>query len=185
MTSDISLAFAHPEERAIASASADPRDRILLRDYLVDVEIGAIQQERGTRQRVCFNVVVEVSPHAIPLDDDVDRILSYDRITEAISAQLAADRLNLLETLAEGVAERILAEPRAMRVFVRIEKLDRGPFALGVEIARARAATAARAQADTHRGLRTASHTTRPRTDATRCAPHWRNWKSSVRRWSM
>jgi 7,8-dihydroneopterin aldolase/epimerase/oxygenase len=119
MTSDISLAFAHPEERAIASASADPRDRILLRDYLVDVEIGAFQQERGTRQRVCFNVVVEVSPHAIPLDDDVDRILSYDRITEAISAQLAADRLNLLETLAEGVAERILAEPRAMRVFVR------------------------------------------------------------------
>ncbi|HCK07482.1 MAG TPA: diguanylate cyclase [Rhodobacter sp.] len=141
MTSDISLAFAHPEERAIASASADPRDRILLRDYLVDVEIGAFQQERGTRQRVCFNVVVEVSPHAIPLDDDVDRILSYDRITEAISAELAADRLNLLETLAEGVAERILAEPRAMRVFVRIEKLDRGPFALGVEIARARAAT--------------------------------------------
>ena len=138
MTSDISLAFAHPEERAIASASADPRDRILLRDYLVDVEIGAFQQERGTRQRVCFNVVVEVSPHAVPLDDDVDRILSYDRITEAISAELAADRLNLLETLAEGVAERILAEPRAMRVFVRIEKLDRGPFALGVEIARAR-----------------------------------------------
>jgi dihydroneopterin aldolase len=37
------------------------------------------------------------------------------------------------------VAERILAEPQAMRTFVRVEKLDRGPGALGVEIARSRA----------------------------------------------
>ncbi|MEE4189864.1 MAG: dihydroneopterin aldolase, partial [Roseobacter sp.] len=48
------------------------------------------------------------------------------------------ERLNLLETLAERVAERILIEPQAMRVFVRIEKLDRGPGALGVEIVRAK-----------------------------------------------
>lgn len=139
MTSDISLAFAHPEERAEASASADPRDRISLRDHVVEVEIGAFQQERGTRQRVRFDVVVEVRPHPAPLEDDVDRILSYDRITEAIAAELASERLNLLETLAERIAERILAEPQAMRAFVRIAKLDRGPGALGVEIVRSRA----------------------------------------------
>ncbi|EEW25471.1 dihydroneopterin aldolase [Rhodobacter ferrooxidans] len=147
MTSDTSLAFAHPEERAAASASADPRDRISLRDHVVEVEIGAFQQERGTRQRVRFNVVVEVRPHPAPLLDDVDRILSYDRITEAIAAELAAERLNLLETLAEKVAERILAEPPAMRVFVRVEKLDRGPGALGVEIVRSRAEVPVRAVA--------------------------------------
>ena len=139
MTNDISLAFAHPEERAEASAGADPRDRISLRNHVVEVDIGAFQQERGHRQRVQFNVVVEVRPNPAPLDDDVDRILSYDRITEAIATELAADRLNLLETLAERVAERILAEPQAMRAFVRIEKLDIGPYALGVEIVRSRA----------------------------------------------
>lgn len=140
MISDITLAFAHPEERAEASAGADPRDRISLRDHVVEADIGAFQQERGARQRLRFNVVVEVRPAPAPLDDDVDRILSYDRITEAIAAELAAERLNLLETLAARVAERILAEPQAMRVFVRIEKLDRGPGALGVEIVRSRAA---------------------------------------------
>jgi dihydroneopterin aldolase len=148
MTSDISLAFAHPEERAEASASADPRDRISLRGHVVEVEIGAFQQERGTRQRVSFDVVVEVRPHPAPLEDDVDRILSYDRITEAIAAELASERLNLLETLAERVAERILAEPQAMRAFVRIEKLDRGPGALGVEIVRSRAEVPVRSEAD-------------------------------------
>lgn len=139
MTTDIRLAFAHPEERAAASAGAAPRDRISLRDHVVEVEIGAFQKERGHTQRVMFNVVIEVRPARQPLNDDVDRILSYDRITESIAIELAAERLNLLETLAERVAERLLAEPQAMRAFVRIEKLDVGPYKLGVEIVRARA----------------------------------------------
>ncbi|MCC5992678.1 MAG: dihydroneopterin aldolase [Rhodobacteraceae bacterium] len=145
MSSDIRLAFAHPEQRAEASAPADPRDRISLRDHVVEVEIGAFQPERGHTQRVRFNIVVETRPHPEPVDDDVDRILSYDRLTEAIAAELAEERLNLLETLAERIAARILLEPQAMRVFVRIEKLDRGPGALGVEIVRNRAAQPLRA----------------------------------------
>jgi dihydroneopterin aldolase len=139
MSTDISLAFAHPIARSEASATADPRDRISLRDYIVDVDIGAFQQERGHTQRVLFNIVVEVRPAPQPLNDDVDRILSYDRLTEAIAAELAAERLNLLETLAERLAARILTEPQAMRAFVRIEKLDIGPYKLGVEIVRSRA----------------------------------------------
>ncbi|MEM9578738.1 MAG: dihydroneopterin aldolase [Pseudomonadota bacterium] len=144
MSSEIRLAFAHPSERSEATASAIPLDRISLRDHIVDVEIGAFQAERGVTQRVCFNIVVEVQPLTGPIDDDVDRILSYDRVTEAIAYELADERLNLLETLAERVAERILIEPQAVRVFVRIEKLDRGPGALGVEIVRAMGGTALR-----------------------------------------
>lgn len=138
MPNEIRLAFSHPSERAEAMAGDAPLDRISLRDHTVEVEIGAFQAERGVTQRICFNVVVEVQPLTGPIDDDVDRILSYDRVTEAIAAELADERLNLLETLAERVADRILLEPQAMKAFVRIEKLDRGPGALGVEIVRAR-----------------------------------------------
>lgn len=138
MSSEVRLAFAHPSERADATAPTGPLDRISLRDHIVDVEIGAFQAERGVTQRISFNIVVEVSPLTGPIDDDVDRILSYDKVTEAIAFELADERLNLLETLAERVADRILLEPQAMRTFVRIEKLDRGSGALGVEIMRAR-----------------------------------------------
>lgn len=138
MTKDIVLAFSHPEHRALATAEPPLPDRISLRDHLVEVEIGAYQQERGKTQRLNFNVVVEVQP-VHDVSDDVDRILSYDRITEAIAAELDRERLNLLETLAERVAARILAAPQALRTFVRIEKLDLGPGALGVEIVRTRA----------------------------------------------
>ncbi len=144
MSDEIRMAFAHPSERAEASAT-QPCDRISLRDYVVEVEIGAFQLERGHLQRVRFNVVVEVAPLG-PIDDDVDQILSYDRVTEAINYELQAERLNLLETLAARVAERILHEPQALRVFVRIEKLDRGPFSLGVEIVRAKGEEASAGQ---------------------------------------
>ena len=148
MTDDVALALAHPEERAAALAGSLPLDRISLRDHVVEADIGAFQQERGAPQRLRFNVVVEVGA-AGPLNDDVDRILSYDRITEAITAELAVGRLNLLETLAEGVAARILAAPQAARVFLRIEKLDIGPYALGVEIVRSRAGEPVARQDDT------------------------------------
>jgi hypothetical protein len=90
VTTDIRLAFAHPEERSLASASADPRDRISLRDHMVEVDIGAFQKERGHTQRILFNIVVEVRPAPQPLNDDVDRILSYDRLTEAIATEFVA-----------------------------------------------------------------------------------------------
>lgn len=143
MSEETRLAFAHPLERAKATEGAAMLDRISLRSHIVDVEIGAFQAERGLTQRISFDIVVEVRQMSDELEDDVDRILSYDRVTEAIDAELAAERLNLLETLAERVADRILREPQAQRVFVRIEKLDRGGGALGVEIVRAKADVAA------------------------------------------
>ena len=136
MNDEIKQAFAHPSARSLASQTDPMFDRISLRDHIVSVEIGAFQAERDLMQRLSFNVVVEVRHVTQDLGDDVDLILSYDSVTEAINIELAAERLNLLETLAERIADRILKEPQAQRVFLRIEKLDRGGGALGVEIVR-------------------------------------------------
>lgn len=136
MNDEIKQAFEHPSARSRASEPDAMLDRISLRDHIVSVEIGAFQAERDMTQRLSFNVVVEVRHVTEDLGDDVDLILSYDSVTEAINIELAAERLNLLETLAERIADRILREPQAQRVFLRIEKLDRGGGALGVEIVR-------------------------------------------------
>ena len=112
------------------------RDAIAVRDYLRDIEIGAFQQERGVSQRVRFSVVLDTDNTHAADNDDVDRVLSYDSIVDAIEAELASERVNLLETLAERIAARCLVDTRVRRVHVRIEKLDRIPGALGVEIIR-------------------------------------------------
>lgn len=136
MSDEITHAFSHPAERAKATADGTPRDRISMTDHVREVEIGAFQAERGVTQKIQFDVVVEVETRAESAVDDVDSILSYDTIAEAIDAALAAERVNLLETLAARIADGILEHPLAARVFVRIGKLDRGPYTLGVEILR-------------------------------------------------
>ncbi|WP_299816089.1 dihydroneopterin aldolase [uncultured Jannaschia sp.] len=129
-------AFATPRTQV----TRDPRDRISLTEHVREVEIGAFQGERGKTQRVRFDIVAEVTPAPEAVaGDDVDGILSYDTLSDAIDAALATERLNLLETLAERIAAQILAHARAARVRVRLGKLDRGPYVLGVEIVRTRA----------------------------------------------
>lgn len=114
----------------------DIADRIHLRDYIVAADIGAFQTERGQNQRLRFDLEVELAEPALGVNDDVDRILSYDVLTDAIAAGLADQRYNLLETLAEKIAAEVLRHPRADRVAVTIEKLDRVPGALGVTLTR-------------------------------------------------
>ena len=133
-----SIVFDKLEIRAKSEQSNPALDRISIRDYIKEVEIGAFQVERDLTQRVKFNVVVEVSDSSNSSSDDVDDILSYDTIIEAIDEQLNFERLNLLETLADRVSEQILSHQQAIRVFIRIEKLDRIPGSLGVEIVRDR-----------------------------------------------
>lgn len=114
----------------------DQPDRIHLRDYVIEAEIGAFQSERGRTQRLRFGIEADLAQPVVGADDMVDRILSYDVLTDAVRDGLADRRYDLLETLAERIAAQILTHPRAAQVSVTIEKLDRGPGALGVTIVR-------------------------------------------------
>ena len=111
-------------------------DKIFVSDFIKEVEIGAFQSERGCTQQIKFNVCLELKALNVQLDDNVDKLLSYEIITDAINAELSSQRFNLLETLAEKVADRCLLESRVTRAIVKIEKLDRIPGSLGVCISR-------------------------------------------------
>lgn len=113
-------------------------DRIHLRDHVVMAEIGAFQSERGRKQRLRFNLVADLSQPVTDAGDQVDAILSYDVLTRAVTTALADRRYDLVETLAEKIAAEILAHPGAARAEVSVEKLDRGPFALGITIQRSK-----------------------------------------------
>ena len=134
----------------------DQPDQIHLRDHVIAVDIGAFQSERGHAQRLRFGLTVDLAQPATGVDDHVDRILSYDVLTDAIARTLADQRYNLLETVAEKIAAEVLAHPRAARVRVRVEKLDRVPGALGVTIDRSKARVAADAPARADLALRLA-----------------------------
>jgi dihydroneopterin aldolase len=114
-------------------------DRILVRDFVIPIRIGAYKHEREKTQNVRFNVDVGIirSPHVA---QDMRDVFSYDVVLDGIRMVVAQEHIALIETLAERIAALILAQHRVVSVTVTIEKLDVGPGAVGVEIVRKRPA---------------------------------------------
>jgi dihydroneopterin aldolase len=117
-------------------------DHVFVRDLVIPVEIGAYAHERGRVQRVRFNVEADV--YRTTGADDMRSIFSYDVVIDAIKMILAAGHIDLVETIAERLAESILLHERVRAVSVQIEKLDVAPGAVGVRIKRERAAETAK-----------------------------------------
>ena len=112
--------------------------RIFVRDLVLPVPIGAYSDERSGSQQVRFDVIVELDPGA-PEPTHMGEVLSYDLITDGIAAIVAEGHIDFAETLAERIAAHVLRQKRARRVTVKVEKLERGPAIVGVEIVAERA----------------------------------------------
>lgn len=121
---------------SFAHDTGDAFDRIFVHDYVLDVEIGIHHNEKGVSQRVRFSVDIDLTSGTDALEDDIARTLDYDYVINGIKDIISRGHINLVETLAEEVAQHCIAHPRAARVAVRIEKLDKDPGAVGVEIIR-------------------------------------------------
>jgi (5-formylfuran-3-yl)methyl phosphate synthase len=115
----------------------DGSDRIFLSDFVLPVHIGAYAHERGRPQNVRFNVDARVR-RADRLAEDMRDVVSYDLIADSIRMIAAQEHIALVEALAERIAALILTHPRVISVTVRVEKLEVGPGAAGVEIVRHR-----------------------------------------------
>jgi dihydroneopterin aldolase len=120
-----------PETRAVAW-----RDRIFVRDLTLDCHIGVYEEEKGITQKVAFTVEAVLAPSVRSVHDQIAEVPSYDDIIKVIRAVADEGHINLVETFAERIAERCLADKRIVTVLVRVEKLERGPRAVGVEITR-------------------------------------------------
>jgi len=125
-------------DRARAFLAQPGQRRIFVRDLVVASRIGAHRQERNGRQRVRINLDLLVVEDVRDLADRLENVLSYEHLVESAQALAGGPHVNLVETLAERLAEMCLADPRARTVLVRVEKLDVfiDAESVGVEILR-------------------------------------------------
>jgi dihydroneopterin aldolase len=127
------------------AAERDPEggtDRIFVHDFVIPVRVGAYAREREKPQNVRFNVDATIIRHSRAIETMRD-VVSYDVIMDGIRLVVARAHTPLVETIAERVASFLLVHPRVINVTVRVEKLDVGPGAVGVEIRRERKAEVA------------------------------------------
>ena len=112
---------------------------VFIRDLEVLAHIGIHGHEQGLMQPVRINVDLAVEDLAV-LEDKLDSVVDYEKITQKIRAIIAKGHINLAETLADRIAAVSFEDPRVKTARVRVEKLHALPGAVsaGVEIERER-----------------------------------------------
>ena len=113
---------------------------VRVRDLVLPVSIGIYNHEKLGAQRVCINVELKVREGDGPIEDNIANVLSYEDIVNGIKAIVADGHINLVETLAERIAEFCLADARVSTARIGVDKLDIVPEAasVGIEIDRSR-----------------------------------------------
>jgi len=134
------------ETPRIADAALALR-HVFLRDLMLPARIGVHAHEQAAPQRIRVNIDLGVEDDALRAGsragvgrDELQRVVNYETVANAVRAIVAAGHVMLVETLAERIAETCLQDPRVHLARVRVEKLDvfADAASAGVEIERRR-----------------------------------------------
>jgi dihydroneopterin aldolase len=129
-----------PEAASVAVSNHAITTKIFINGLQVDVECGVYAFEKGTKRPLIIDIEVLVEADVRGLNDDLAHTVDYDILAAHVHEVAGAGHLNLIETFATRVVDRILRDPRILGVRLRVEKPGSvvGAICSGVEIERSR-----------------------------------------------
>ena len=113
-------------------------DTIFLKDLRVEAIIGIRDWERKVRQTVSIDLEMATDVKRAAATDGIDDTLNYKLVAKRVQQFVAESSFQLVETLAERIAEIVLGEFDVPWVEVRVSKprAIRGAKDVGVKIRR-------------------------------------------------
>ncbi len=99
-------------------------DTIYLKNYTVVAKHGYYKEEHTKAQRFLVSVIVWVDVQSAGKSDNLKETLNYELLRTIVHDVLMKSPHNLVESLAEEIAERILHHPKITSVQVDIAKPD-------------------------------------------------------------
>ena len=113
-------------------------DMVYLRDLKVDCVIGIYDWERRVRQTLYIDIDLATDIRKAAVSDDIKDTLDYKAVSKRIQQFVGESGFQLVETLAEKLADIILKEFPVSWVRVRINKKGavRNAGAVGVVVER-------------------------------------------------
>lgn len=110
-------------------------DRISVLGLEVRGGIGVYDHEKGVDQRLVIDVELEVDLRAAAKADALAQTVDYDQVAEICREVVSARHHELIETVAETIAERMLALAETVQgVTVRVDKPGAVPDAQTVRV---------------------------------------------------
>ncbi|MDP6831088.1 MAG: dihydroneopterin aldolase [Alphaproteobacteria bacterium] len=98
--------------------------RIVFRQLSFPVSIGVLPHEREGPQQVSIDLEIELRPDMPDPQEDLAKVLNYDRIRGQIVEIAQARHHNLLESLARELLAVFEDEPDIIRVRLSVQKPD-------------------------------------------------------------
>ncbi len=105
---------------------------LIVRDLELTSKIGVYTHERQDSQLIRINLALTVGRQ--PMEDRIEDTVSYDGVVENVKALIAVGHINLVETLADRIADMCLEDLRVETAKVRVEKLHAVAEAAGVGV---------------------------------------------------
>ncbi|ARP83903.1 dihydroneopterin aldolase [Bordetella genomosp. 8] len=100
-----------------------PTRRIIFSRLALDARIGILEHERRATQPLHVDAEIDVDITRNVDDHDIHSVLDYRALREAIVEECTHAHVNLIETLTERVADRLMADFKDIRaVRIRISK---------------------------------------------------------------
>lgn len=113
-------------------------DIIFLRELKIDTLIGVYEWEKRIPQTLQFDLEIALPNNRSGQSDDIVDALNYAEVVQHIQALLSEHHFNLLEALAEHIAQMLLRDFNAPWVKISVAKLNsiRGSRMVGISIER-------------------------------------------------
>ena len=109
---------------------------VFIKDFIIEEIIGIHEHEKIKKQKIKFNIVMEVNPNTIPDEHDIKSIVDYEKITRKLESLVKTKKYNFLESLAEDSFKEIFEDKRINSVKIKIEKPEaiKNAKSVGVEV---------------------------------------------------
>ena len=116
------------------------RRTVFIKDFIIDEIIGFYEHEKIKKQKIKFNIVLDVNQNSVPNERDIKSIVDYEKITNKLKNLTRSRKYNFLESLAEDSFKEIFDDKRINSVTIKIEKPEaiKNAKSVGVEVFKTR-----------------------------------------------
>ena len=113
---------------------------VFIKDFIIEEIIGVHEHEKIKKQKIKFNIVLDINQNSIPDEKDIKSIVDYEKITNKLKNLTKSKKYNFLESLAEDSFKEIFEDKRINSVTIKIEKPEaiKNAQSVGVEVFKTR-----------------------------------------------
>ena len=113
---------------------------VFIKDFVIQEIIGIHEHEKIKKQKIKFNIVIDVNQNTFPDEKDIKSIVDYEKITNKLEDLAKNKKYNFLESLAEDSFKEIFEDKRINAITIKIEKPDaiKNAESVGVKVFKTR-----------------------------------------------